>query len=131
MMQFPKFKYLNTITIVLLTISISFSQTMPKVNKKQLAAQVKAEFLHAWNGYKQYAWNHDDLKPVSKTYRDWYGTTLLMTPVAYSIFDDIAIWFGNRFKRKAKTPTKTGEPSEPLPAGEVVRARTAHSESGD
>ena len=57
--------------------------------------------------------------------------TLLMTPVAYSIFDDIAIWFGNRFKRKAKTPTKTGEPSEPLPAGEVVRARTAHSESGD
>ncbi|HRH43300.1 MAG TPA: glycoside hydrolase family 47 protein [Pyrinomonadaceae bacterium] len=81
MMQFPKFKYLNTITIVLLTISISFSQTMPKVNKKQLAAQVKAEFLHAWNGYKQYAWNHDDLKPVSKTYRDWYGTTLLMTPV--------------------------------------------------
>lgn len=80
-MQFPKFKYLNTITIVLLTISISFSQTMPKVNKKQLAAQVKAEFLHAWNGYKQYAWNHDDLKPVSKTYRDWYGQTLLMTPV--------------------------------------------------
>ena len=57
--------------------------------------------------------------------------TLLMTPVAYSIFDDIAIWFGNRFRRKAKTPAKTAEPSEPLPAGEVVRARTAHSESGD
>ena len=26
--------------------------------------QVKAEFLHAWNGYKQYCWGHDDLKPI-------------------------------------------------------------------
>ncbi|MBX7172794.1 MAG: glycoside hydrolase family 47 protein [Pyrinomonadaceae bacterium] len=62
-------------------VSVSFAQTSAKVNKTQLAAQVKTEFLHAWNGYKQYAWNHDDLKPLSKTYRDWYGTTLLMTPV--------------------------------------------------
>ncbi len=81
MMQFPKFKYLNTITIVLLTISISFAQTSPKIDKKQLAAQVKSEFLHAWNDYKKYAWGHDDLKPLSKSYKDWYGETLLMTPV--------------------------------------------------
>ena len=37
-----------------------------KVDKKQMAAQVKAEFLHAWNGYKKYAWGHDDLKPVEQ-----------------------------------------------------------------
>jgi mannosidase alpha-like ER degradation enhancer 2 len=69
--------------ILLFTFSVSaFSQTASKVNKKQLADQVKAEFLHAWNGYKQYAWNHDDLKPLSKTHRDWYPPeTLLMTPV--------------------------------------------------
>ena len=50
-------------------------------NKKKLAAEVKAEFLHAWNGYKKYAWGHDDLKPLSKSYHDWYKQPLLMTPV--------------------------------------------------
>jgi len=43
--------------------------------------RVRGEFLHAWNGYKQYAWGHDALKPLSKTYSDWYPTPLLMTPV--------------------------------------------------
>lgn len=47
-----------------------------------LAEAVKRELLHAWNGYKQYAWGHDDLLPVSRSYRDWYGSeTLLMTAV--------------------------------------------------
>src|SRR5207244_13146650 len=36
---------------------------------------------HAWSGYKKYAWGHDDLKPLSKTYHDWYAEPLLMTPV--------------------------------------------------
>jgi mannosidase alpha-like ER degradation enhancer 2 len=45
------------------------------------AEQVRAEFLHAWNGYKQYAWGHDELLPLSRGYRDWYGTSLYMTPV--------------------------------------------------
>ena len=49
--------------------------------QKQLAAEVKAEFLHAWNGYKKYAWGHDDLKPLSKTHHDWYAQPLLMTPI--------------------------------------------------
>jgi len=56
-------------------------QAQPRVNQPQLAAQVRAEFLHAWNGYKKYAWGHDDLKPLSKTYHDWYAEPLLMTPV--------------------------------------------------
>ncbi|HYB58901.1 MAG TPA: glycoside hydrolase family 47 protein [Candidatus Acidoferrales bacterium] len=43
--------------------------------------RVRAEFLHAWNGYKRYAWGHDALMPLSKTYADWYATSLLMTPV--------------------------------------------------
>jgi len=48
---------------------------------KQLAAEVKAEFVHAWSGYKKYAWGHDDLKPLSKSYHDWYPQPLLMTAV--------------------------------------------------
>ncbi len=51
------------------------------LDKNELALQVKAEFLHAWNGYKKYAWGHDDLKPLSKSYNDWYDQSLLMTPV--------------------------------------------------
>jgi len=46
-----------------------------------MATQVRAEFLHAWNAYKQYAWGHDELRPLSHGYRDWYGVPLLMTPV--------------------------------------------------
>ena len=46
------------------------------------AEAVKRELLHAWNGYKQHAWGHDDLLPVSKGWRDWYGEeSLLMTAV--------------------------------------------------
>jgi mannosidase alpha-like ER degradation enhancer 2 len=46
-----------------------------------MATQVRQELLHAWNGYKQYAWGHDELRPLTKTSRDWYDKTLLMTPV--------------------------------------------------
>src|SRR5260370_9820763 len=49
--------------------------------RQETARQVRSEFGHAWNRYKKYAWGHDDLKPLSKTYRDWYAQPLLMTPV--------------------------------------------------
>ncbi len=51
------------------------------IEKEKYARIVKAEFLHAWNAYKKYAWGHDELKPVSKTSHDWYGVSLDMTPV--------------------------------------------------
>ncbi|MFT3897280.1 MAG: glycoside hydrolase family 47 protein [Thermomonas sp.] len=46
-----------------------------------MAERVKAEFLHAWHGYREYAWGHDALQPLSKQPRDWYAQSLLMTPV--------------------------------------------------
>src|SRR5215204_1511943 len=51
------------------------------VDRKSSAEQVKAEFLHAWNGYKKHAWGNDDLKPLSKSFHNWYPEPLLMTPV--------------------------------------------------
>src|SRR5213592_4596418 len=48
---------------------------------QQLAARVRSKFLHAWNNYGRYAWGHDVLRPLSKTAHDWYGQSLLMTPV--------------------------------------------------
>src|SRR5579863_3876900 len=65
--------------------------------KAAMAERTRQDFLHAWNGYKQYAWGHDELRPLTKSYRDWYSSTptaanatqagnpvassLLMTPV--------------------------------------------------
>ena len=48
---------------------------------QQLADRVRTEFLHAWNNYERYAWGHDALRPLSKTGHDWYGQSLLMTPI--------------------------------------------------
>ncbi|MGE5278318.1 MAG: glycoside hydrolase family 47 protein [Acidobacteriota bacterium] len=45
------------------------------------AARVREEILHAWRGYERYAWGHDELLPISRRGRDWYGQSLEMTPV--------------------------------------------------
>lgn len=52
-----------------------------QTGRAALAEKVKEQFLHAWNGYKRYAWGHDALKPLSKGYHDWHAKSLLMTPV--------------------------------------------------
>ena len=69
---------MTKILILILLLSVS---AHAQTQNKKLAAEVKAEFLHAWNGYKKYAWGHDDLKPLSKTYHDWYPEPLMMTAV--------------------------------------------------
>src|ERR1051326_8371489 len=67
-------------TLCLVTVAWpAFAQTA--VTRNQRANEVRREFLLAWNDYKKYAWGHDDLKPLSKTYHDWYAEPLLMTPV--------------------------------------------------
>ena len=32
--------------------------------------------MHAWNAYKRYAWGHDELKPVSHGWQEWFGIGL-------------------------------------------------------
>ena len=68
--------------LLVAAVSLIWSMTIQaQPSNRKYAAEVKAEFLHAWTGYKQYAWGHDDLKPLSKAYHDWYPEPLLMTPV--------------------------------------------------
>ncbi|KAM9325886.1 endoplasmic reticulum mannosyl-oligosaccharide 1,2-alpha-mannosidase [Gastrophryne carolinensis] len=35
-------------------------------------------FRHAWKGYKQFGWGHDELKPISKAYSEWFGLGLTL-----------------------------------------------------
>lgn len=50
-----------------------------------MAALVKEQFVFSWNAYKTYAWGMDALKPVSKTYENWYEHSLHISPIdAYS-----------------------------------------------
>lgn len=74
----------------LATVAVSFLVSVallgaprqtPPVDRLALAAQVRAELLHAWNGYTRYAWGHDELRPVSRAPHDWHRGTLLMTAV--------------------------------------------------
>src|SRR5438105_15308153 len=69
--------------LVALTTLVTHGCAKPRADEhaRQLAARVRTEFLHAWNNYERYAWGHDALRPLSKTGHDWYGESLLMTPV--------------------------------------------------
>jgi len=73
----------------------------PPVDRAAMAAKVRAEFLHSWKAYEQYAWGHDELRPLTKQPRDWYGQSLLMTPVD-SLDTLILMGFDNE-AQKAKT----------------------------
>uniref|UniRef100_A0A3Q1HVR1 alpha-1,2-Mannosidase n=1 Tax=Anabas testudineus TaxID=64144 RepID=A0A3Q1HVR1_ANATE len=39
---------------------------------------VQEAFRHAWKGYKDFAWGHDELRPVSKSYNEWFGLGLTL-----------------------------------------------------
>src|ERR1700752_4506139 len=70
----------DTVRTVTLLLAAALLAAQP-VDRAVMAARVRAEFLHAWHGYEKYAWGHDELRPLSKTWVDWYGQPLLMTPV--------------------------------------------------
>lgn len=49
--------------------------------KADMCVKIKAAAQHGWQGYKQYAWEADDLKPLTKTSGLWYKHSMLMTAV--------------------------------------------------
>ncbi len=51
----------------------------------RLAEEVRQETLRSWKAYRQYAWGHDALKPLTKSAEDWYEHPLFIAPIdAYS-----------------------------------------------
>jgi len=70
------------------------------VDRKMMAEKVKAEFLHAWNGYKKYAWGYDALQPLSSKPHNWHKKSLLMTPV--DAFDTMILMDLTEEAREAK-----------------------------
>jgi mannosidase alpha-like ER degradation enhancer 2 len=75
---------MNHIRIYILLLGLWFGRAGSNAvaqESDRIADSVRSEFLHAWNGYKQYAWGHDALKPLSREPHDWYRSSLLMTPV--------------------------------------------------
>ncbi|XP_028433188.1 mannosidase, alpha, class 1B, member 1b isoform X3 [Perca flavescens] len=57
----------------------------PANQKVQLSIQsanwreaVQEAFRHAWKGYKDFAWGHDELRPLSKSYSEWFGLGLTL-----------------------------------------------------
>ncbi|MBA3962681.1 MAG: glycoside hydrolase family 47 protein [Chthoniobacterales bacterium] len=72
-----------SVTATLLALAVASCRNLPQSggDRAQQANRVKAEFLHAWQGYERYAWSHDALRPLSKTPHDWYGKSLMMSPV--------------------------------------------------
>lgn len=49
--------------------------TFSKHQTERQKAVVQA-FQHAWKGYKRFAWGHDNLKPISEGYHEWFGVGL-------------------------------------------------------
>ena len=71
--------------IFLLTMMALFISNPAPAQNPAMAEKVKAEFVRAWDDYKTYAWPHDVLKPVSRSYSDWYEHSLHISPIdAYS-----------------------------------------------
>ena len=67
--------------LALSLLSAAAASAQPGPPAPDLANAVRTEFLRSWHAYEQYAWGHDELQPLSKTPKDWYGESLLMTPV--------------------------------------------------
>ncbi len=79
----PKQKILLIVIVGIIT-SNAFAQHAAKFTdamKQEMCEKVKKAAQHAWQGYKQYAWGADDLKPLTKQPRLWYKNSMLMTPV--------------------------------------------------
>ena len=69
------------VTLLVLVMTALCGTLLRSQEKTFTPDAVRQEFLHAWNAYKDFAWGHDELRPLSKSPYDWYSHSLCMTPV--------------------------------------------------
>ncbi|XP_071399969.1 mannosidase, alpha, class 1B, member 1b [Centroberyx affinis] len=50
----------------------------PVVSEVSRLEAVQKAFRHAWKGYKDFSWGHDELRPISKSYGEWFGLGLTL-----------------------------------------------------
>ncbi|KAB1280051.1 Endoplasmic reticulum mannosyl-oligosaccharide 1; 2-alpha-mannosidase [Camelus dromedarius] len=50
----------------------------PPASPKERQKAVIDAFRHAWAGYRKFAWGHDELRPVSRSFSEWFGLGLTL-----------------------------------------------------
>jgi mannosyl-oligosaccharide alpha-1,2-mannosidase len=51
---------------------------------RRRAEQVRAEFRHVWDGYRRFAWGHDEFKPLSGGHREFFVSG---SPIGLSLIE--------------------------------------------
>ena len=93
--------FLLLMSIIGCSVDSSKDEEIGESGISPLAKEVASETLRSWQAYKEYAWGHDVLMPLSKSHRDWYTKPLYISPIdAYSTlklmgFDDEAVEIEN------------------------------------
>ena len=57
-------------------LNINGVNILPLEKQNERQKKVVEAFKYAWEGYRKYAWGHDELRPVSKSHSEWFGIGL-------------------------------------------------------
>ena len=89
---------------LVLTICVASSQARERWTAEErmdMAARIRRAAIESWMAYKRDAWGHDELRPVTRSFRDWHEESLLMTPV--DTLDTLLILGATEEAAEAKT----------------------------
>ena len=57
-------------------LNINGVNILPPEKQNERQKKVVDAFKHAWEGYRKYAWGHDELRPISRSSSEWFGLGL-------------------------------------------------------
>jgi Glycosyl hydrolase family 47 len=78
---FPIILLLFIVLLVVEAVPSQVSAQPADSSREFFASKVKTETQRAWLAYVRYAWGHDEVRPLSKGFRDWYPSSLFLTPI--------------------------------------------------